>query len=84
MRHRLLERLQDSHTGGYSAEDTARRVITINEEGKAYMHCAEKICQKIKCCRILFLPEASIWIRCIQVDYLLLCYHKRKIKTTEI
>ncbi len=55
-------------------------MIIINEEGKAYMHRAEKICRKVKCCCIPFSPEASIWIRRIQVYYLLLWYHKGKIK----
>jgi hypothetical protein len=44
------------------------------------MRCAEKTCRKIKCCCIPFLPEASIWIRRVQVYYLLLQYHKGKIK----
>jgi hypothetical protein len=62
VKHRLLECLYDAHTGGYSAEETASRVIAIDEEGKSYMQHAEKICRKIKCCQIPFLPEASIWI----------------------
>jgi hypothetical protein len=37
-RHRLLECLRDTHTGGYLAEEKARRVIIIDKEGKAYMH----------------------------------------------
>jgi hypothetical protein len=78
--HRLFEQLHQAHTGGYLAEKMARKVIIINKEGKAYMHRAEKICRKIKCCCIPFLPEASIWIRCVQVYYLLLWYHKGKIK----
>ena len=41
---------------------------------------AEKICRKLKCCCNPFSPEALIWIRRIQVYYLLLWYHKRKIK----
>jgi hypothetical protein len=44
------------------------------------MRRAEKIWRKIKCCRIPFSPEAAIWIRCIQVYYSLLRYHKGKIK----
>ncbi len=62
------------------AEEMAQKVIIVDKEGKAYMHRAEKICQKIKCCCIPFLPEASIWMRHVQVYYLLLCYHKGKIK----
>jgi hypothetical protein len=79
-RQRLHKRLHKAHTGGYSAEEMAQKVIIINEEGKAYMRRAEKICRKIKCCCIPFLLEASIWICRIQVYYLLLQYHKGKIK----
>jgi hypothetical protein len=46
IRNCLLEWLHDTHTGGYLAEEKARRVIIIDEEGKAYMRRAEKICQK--------------------------------------
>jgi hypothetical protein len=79
--HRLLEQLHEAHTGGYSAAKTARWVIIIEEEGTAYMHQAEKICKKVKCCCIPFSPEESIWIRRIQVYYSLLWYHKGKIKS---
>ncbi len=78
--HRLLERLYDPHTGGYSGEETARRVIAIDEEGKSYMRHAEKICRKIKCCRIPFLPEAATWIQRVQVYYAILRFHRGKIK----
>jgi hypothetical protein len=44
------------------------------------MRHAEKICRKIKCCQIPFLPEASIWIRRVQVYYSLLRFHQGKIK----
>ena len=79
-RHRLLECLYDAHTGKYSNEEQAWKIILIDKEGKAYMRQAEKICHKIKCCRIVFSPEAAIWIRRVQVYYLILCFHKEKIK----
>ena len=44
------------------------------------MRHAEKICRKIKSCQIPFSPEASIWIRQVQVYYLLLQYHKGRVK----
>jgi hypothetical protein len=44
------------------------------------MRHAEKICRKIKCCRIPFSPEAAIWICQVQVYFSLLRYHKGKIK----
>ena len=36
----------------------------------------EKTCRKIKCCRIPYLPEASIWIRRAQVYYSIIRWHK--------
>jgi hypothetical protein len=67
IRHRLLERLHEAHTGAYSNSERAWRVIMIKEEGKTYMRHAEKICRKIKCCQIPFSPEAAIWICHVQV-----------------
>ncbi len=78
--HRLLERLHDAHTGIYSNEIRVKKITAINEEGKAYMRRAKKICRKIKCCRIPFSPEAAIWIRRVQVYSSILRYHKGKIK----
>ncbi len=79
-RHHLLERLFKNHTGNYSDEERARRVIIIDKEGKACVWRAGKICRKIKCCRIPFALEAAIWICQVQVYYSLLQYHKGKIK----
>ncbi len=42
-RHRLLERLHDAHTGIYSDEIRAKKIIAIDKEGKAYMRRAKKI-----------------------------------------
>jgi hypothetical protein len=80
VQHPLLERLYNTHTRGYSAEETAQNIIIIDKEGKAYMRHAEKICRKIKQCQIPFSPKASIWICRPQVYYLLLCFHKGNIK----
>jgi len=82
--HRLLECLHNTHAGNYTPEERAMKVIIINKEGKAYMRHAEKICQKIKSCRIPFSPEAFIWIRQVQVYYSLLQYHKGRIKNRGI
>ena len=35
--HQLLERVHKAHTREYSAEEWARRVVSIDKEGKAYM-----------------------------------------------
>ncbi len=79
-RHRLLERLHNAHTGIYSDKIRAKKIIAIEEEGKAYMMRVEKICRKIKCCRIPFSPEAKIWIRRVQVYSSILRYHRGKVK----
>ncbi len=79
--YQLLKRLFRAHTSNYSNEERAHRVIIIEKEGKAYMRRAEKICRKIKCCQILFSPKAAILIRCIQVYYSLLRYHKGRINS---
>jgi hypothetical protein len=81
--HRFFKRLHDAHTGTYSEELQVAKIIAINEEGKTYMRKAEKICRKIKCCRIAFSPEAAIWIRRVQVYSSLLRYHKGRIKNCE-
>ena len=60
VQHRLIEHLHEAHTGNYSMAERATRVMAIDEEGKAYMRHAEKICHKIKSCRIPFSPEALI------------------------
>jgi hypothetical protein len=78
--HCLLERTYDAHTGTYSKEVWAKRIILTNKEGKTYMRRAKKICRKIKCCRIPFFPEATIWIRKNQVYSSILRYHKGRIK----
>jgi hypothetical protein len=41
---------------------------------------AEKTCRKIKCCRIPYSPEASIWIRRAQVYYSIIRWHKGQIQ----
>jgi hypothetical protein len=82
--HHFLKRLHNAHTGTYSEELRAAKIIAIDEEGKTYMRKAEKICRKIKCCRIAFSPEAAIWIRRVQVYSSLLRYHKGRIKNRRI
>jgi hypothetical protein len=41
IQHRLLERFHDAHTGNYTPEERARKVIPIDGEGKKYMKHAE-------------------------------------------
>jgi hypothetical protein len=83
IQHHLIKRVHEAHTGDYTAAERAKRVTIIDKEGKAYMRHAEKICHKIKSCRIPFSPEAELWIRRVQVYYSLLCYHKGRVKNRE-
>jgi hypothetical protein len=64
IKHKLLERLHTAHMGTYLDSEQARLVTNINEEGKMYIQHAEKIFQKIKCCRIPFSPELTATATC--------------------
>jgi hypothetical protein len=44
----------------YTPEERARKVMKVDDEGKAYMHPAENIYRKIKTCKIPFSPKASM------------------------
>jgi hypothetical protein len=62
-KHKLLKQLHEAHRGAFTDSERQQHIIIIDEEGKAYMQHAEKICRKLKSCRIPFSPEAAIWIR---------------------
>ncbi len=55
-------------------------INNIDREGQDYMRYAEKLCRKIKCCRIPYSPEAAIWIRQAQVYYSIIRWHEGKIQ----
>ncbi len=80
IKHKLLERLHKAHRGAFTDSERQQCIIIIDEEGKAYMRHAKKICRKLKSCQIPFSPEAAIWIRRVQVYRSLLQYHKGKIR----
>jgi hypothetical protein len=80
VQHRLIEKLHEVHISDWLHAKKERRVCAIDQAGKEFMTHAEKVCRKIKCCRIPYSPEASIWIRRAQVYYSLLRYRKGKIK----
>jgi hypothetical protein len=61
-------------------EETAMKVIAIDNKGKSYMRHAKKICRKIKCCKIPFSPEALILIQRVQVYHSLLRFHQGRVK----
>ena len=80
IQHRLIERLKEAHTKSSTFEEVAKKVIKIDTEGEQYMKHAEKICRKLKSCKIPFSPEASIWLCRVQVYNSLLKLHKGKIR----
>jgi hypothetical protein len=75
IKYKLLKRLYEAHRGTFMDLERQQRIIIIDEEGKAYMRLAKKICRKLKSCQIPFSPEAAIWIRQVQVYRSLLRYH---------
>jgi hypothetical protein len=60
-------------------EKKAERLNAIDHEGRDYMIHTEKFCRKIKNCKIPYLPEASIWIRRVQIYHAIIRRHKGKI-----
>jgi hypothetical protein len=83
VRHCLIKKLHEVHVSNLMQQEKTMRVGSIDKVGKEYMKHAEKVCRKIKCCRISFSPEASIWIRHAQVYYSLLKLHKGKIRNKD-
>jgi hypothetical protein len=79
VQHRLLERLNKVHHSNIPWEKEAERLNAIDHEGQDYIIHAEKICRKIKNCRIPYSPEASIWIQRAQVYHAIIQWHKGKI-----
>jgi hypothetical protein len=80
VQHHLIKRLHEVHMSNLGQQEKTKRVCAIDRAGKEFMKHAEKVCRKIKSCRIPFSPEALIWIRCTQVYYSLLKLHKGKIR----
>jgi uncharacterized protein (UPF0332 family) len=80
-KNRLLHRLHQSHTrDDLTATERSALIEKIDAESKAYMLNAEKKCRRIKCGRIKFSPEASLWIRRTQVYRSLLRFHAGRIR----
>ncbi len=80
VQHRLLEWLNEVHRSSLSYKKRTDMLNAIVKEGQDYMIHAEKMCRKIKCCRIPYSPEASIWIRRAQVYYSIIRWHKGQIR----
>ncbi len=54
--HCLIKQLHDLHISNRMHKEKQCRVFLIDKEGKEYMKHVEKVCRKIKCCRIPYLP----------------------------
>jgi hypothetical protein len=64
VQNHLIEKLHKVHVSNWTHAEKERRVCLIDRAGKEDMKHTKKVCRKIKCCRIPYYPEASIWIRC--------------------
>jgi hypothetical protein len=78
--HQLIERTGTVHLKSKSRALARRRLNKLDKELGQYMHYAEKRCCKIKSGWILFSPEASLWIRWMQVYQSLLRLHAGWVK----
>ncbi len=79
-RHRLIEHLRSLHTTCKSKQAFRRGLNKLDKLSKDLMLNAEQKCCRIKSGRILFSPEASVWIQRTQVYCSLLRYHRGLIQ----
>ena len=79
-RHRLKEKLLEAHSCNGTKEEIKRRIDKVDNEAKEYMLHAEKKCRKMRCGKIPFSPEASLWIKRTQCYRSLLRFHSGKGK----
>ncbi len=80
IRHRLIEQTGEAHKKSRSNRGLQRRLNCLDAELGRYMSYAEKKCQRIKSDRILFSPEAALWIRRTQVYRSLLHFYAGRIR----
>jgi hypothetical protein len=80
LNHRLIECMGTAHQKSKSRASARRHLNKLDKELGQYIHYAEKKCGKIKSGRIPFSPEASLWIRWMQVYQSLLKHHAGRIK----
>ena len=78
--HRLIETAGQLDRSNCSERKYIKGLIRLDTELTHYMRYAEKRCRKFKSGCILFLPEASLWIKKTQVYRSLLKYHAGKIR----
>ncbi len=80
IKHRLIERTGEAYKRSRSKKNLQNRLNQIDKELGEYMQYAEKKCRKIKSGRIPFFPKAALWIRRLQVYWLILKYHAGRIR----
>ena len=78
--HRLFEQMGTAHRKSKSKASAIKHLNKLDKELGQYMRYAERKCRKIKSGRIPFSPEASLWMRRMQVYQSLLKYHAGRIK----
>ena len=78
--HRIIERVGDVYRSNCSKRKFTRHLARIDKELTQYMRRAEKKCRRIKSGRIPFSPDASMWIKRLQVYRSLLRYYAGKIR----
>jgi hypothetical protein len=63
-RHRLTEKLIEAHKHNEESPKLFKqKVEKVDQQSKEFMIRAEKKCRKIRCGRIPFSPEASMWLK---------------------
>eukprot|EP00956_Cyclotella_meneghiniana_P010715 scaffold14988_cov36-Cyclotella_meneghiniana.AAC.2 len=80
VKHRLREKMLEAHKENLSPEEMKARLDKIDEISRDLMLNAEKKSRKVRNGKIPFSPEASIWIRRLQVYCSLLRYWAGQVK----
>ncbi|KAL7489765.1 hypothetical protein ACHAW6_015486, partial [Cyclotella cf. meneghiniana] len=78
--HRLKEKLAEAQWQDLSEEKLKEELDKGDDISKQFMVNAERKCRKFKNGKILFLPEAAVWIQCLHFYCSLLRYWAGKIK----
>jgi hypothetical protein len=77
--HCLLERMVAMASSAKPKEATSKKLNKLDKEGGTCMKHTKKKCRRLKLGRILFSPEALLWIQQCQVYPSLQQWHARKI-----
>ena len=79
-RHRLQDKLLAAHSSSSDPAIIKKKLDQVDAEAKDYMLHAEKKCRKLRCGKIPFSPEASLWIKRTQFYRSLLRFKSGKGK----